>query len=84
MTPWHVIVSIGLGDCLCCLRSLLPLLHTEPGSTSFRREELKQRDTQLKQTILELEHELEETKRKCSQLSTELQVRKSQQQLPYM
>ncbi|EMS49451.1 hypothetical protein TRIUR3_04353 [Triticum urartu] len=65
-------------------RSLLPLLHTEPGSTPFRREELKQRDTQLKQTILELEHELEETKRKCSQLSTELQVRKSQQQLPYM
>ncbi|KAM0848255.1 hypothetical protein ACQ4PT_054507 [Festuca glaucescens] len=48
-----------------------------------RREDLRQRDTQLKQTIGELEHELEETKRKCSQLAAELQIRKSQQQLPY-
>ncbi|KAK8445215.1 hypothetical protein SEVIR_9G287100v4 [Setaria viridis] len=37
-----------------------------------RREELRQRDTQLKQTIEDLEHELEETKRKCSQLAAEL------------
>ncbi|KQJ96374.1 protein MICRORCHIDIA 1 [Brachypodium distachyon] len=49
-----------------------------------RREDLRQRDTQLKQTIGELEHQLEETKRKCSQLAAELQKRKSQQQLPYM
>ncbi|KAK1694190.1 hypothetical protein QYE76_010887 [Lolium multiflorum] len=48
-----------------------------------RREDLRQRDTQLKQTIGELEHELEETKRKCSQLAAELQIRRSQQQLPY-
>ncbi|OEL14793.1 Protein MICRORCHIDIA 1 [Dichanthelium oligosanthes] len=49
-----------------------------------RREELRQRDTQLKQTIGDLEHELEETKRMCSQLSAELKVRKNQQHLPYM
>ncbi|KAL6640198.1 hypothetical protein ACP70R_015600 [Stipagrostis hirtigluma subsp. patula] len=48
-----------------------------------RREELRQRDTQLKQTIEDLEHELEETKRKCTQLAAELEVRKRQQQLPY-
>ncbi|KAM0876276.1 hypothetical protein ACQ4PT_036252 [Festuca glaucescens] len=48
-----------------------------------RREDLRQRDTQLKQTIGELEHELEETKRKCSQLAAELQIWKSQQQLSY-
>ncbi|VAI76920.1 unnamed protein product [Triticum turgidum subsp. durum] len=64
--------------------NFLEKLSDENISLFTRREELKQRDTQLKQTILELEHELEETKRKCSQLSTELQVRKSQQQLPYM
>ncbi|XP_037448420.1 protein MICRORCHIDIA 2-like [Triticum dicoccoides] len=45
-----------------------------------RREDLRQRDTQLKQTIGELEHELEETRRKCSQLAAELQLRRSQQQ----
>ncbi|KAJ1260592.1 hypothetical protein BS78_10G244200 [Paspalum vaginatum] len=49
-----------------------------------RREELRQRDTQLKQTIGDLEHELEETKRKCAQLSAELKLRKNQQHLPYM
>ncbi|KAL6899060.1 hypothetical protein ACP4OV_005718 [Aristida adscensionis] len=49
-----------------------------------RREELRQRDTQLKQTIEDLEHELEETKRKCTQLAAELQVQKNQQQLPYI
>ncbi|CAM0910593.1 unnamed protein product [Alopecurus aequalis] len=59
-------------------------LSEENISLFTRREELRQRDTQLKQTIGELEHELQETKRKCSQLSTELQARKSQQQLPYM
>ncbi|XP_047073916.1 protein MICRORCHIDIA 2-like [Lolium rigidum] len=59
-------------------------LSEENISLFTRREELRQRDTQLKQTIGQLEHELEETKRKCSQLSTELQARKSQQQLPYM
>uniref|UniRef100_A0ACD6AA28 Uncharacterized protein n=1 Tax=Avena sativa TaxID=4498 RepID=A0ACD6AA28_AVESA len=59
-------------------------LSEENISLFTRREELRQRDTQLKQTIGALEHELEETKRKCSQLSTELQARKSQQQLPYM
>ncbi|XP_044956608.1 protein MICRORCHIDIA 1-like [Hordeum vulgare subsp. vulgare] len=64
--------------------NVIEKLSDENISLFTRREELKQRDTQLKQTILELEHELEETKRKCSQLSTELQVRKSQQQLPYM
>ncbi|KAI5020916.1 hypothetical protein ZWY2020_054326 [Hordeum vulgare] len=45
-----------------------------------RREGLRQRDTQLKQTIGELEHELEETKRRCSELAAELQLRRSQQQ----
>ncbi|KAM0883788.1 hypothetical protein ACQ4PT_031413 [Festuca glaucescens] len=59
-------------------------LSEENISLFTRHEELRQRDTQLKQTIGQLEHELEETKRKCSQLSTELQARKSQQQLPYM
>ncbi|KAM0915883.1 hypothetical protein ACQ4PT_010540 [Festuca glaucescens] len=59
-------------------------LSEENISLFTRREELRQRDTELKQTIGQLEHELAETKRKCSQLSTELQARKSQQQLPYM
>ncbi|GJM91725.1 hypothetical protein PR202_ga08131 [Eleusine coracana subsp. coracana] len=49
-----------------------------------RREELRQQDTQLKQTIGNLEHELEETKKKCTQLAAELRVRKNQQHLPYM
>ncbi|GJN20373.1 hypothetical protein PR202_gb07743 [Eleusine coracana subsp. coracana] len=49
-----------------------------------RREELRQQDTQLKQTIGNLEHELEEIKKKCTQLATELRVRKNQQHLPYM
>ncbi|XP_062201606.1 protein MICRORCHIDIA 1-like [Phragmites australis] len=49
-----------------------------------RREELRQRDTQLKQMIGDLEHELEETKMKCCQLVAELKVRKNQQHLPYM
>ncbi|CAN6293874.1 unnamed protein product, partial [Urochloa humidicola] len=48
-----------------------------------RREELRQRDTQLKRTIGDLEHELVETKRKCSQLAAELKVRKNQQHLHY-
>ncbi|KAF8646131.1 hypothetical protein HU200_065977 [Digitaria exilis] len=49
-----------------------------------RREELRQRDTQLKQTIGDLENELEETKRKCGQLAAELKARKNQQRRPYM
>ncbi|KAG8088185.1 hypothetical protein GUJ93_ZPchr0010g11147 [Zizania palustris] len=50
-----------------------------------RREELRQQDTQLKQTIGDLENQLEEAKRKCSELTAELQARKSQpQQFPYM
>jgi len=49
-----------------------------------RREELRQRDTQLKRKIGDLEHELEETKRKCGQLAAELKVRKNQLNLPSM
>jgi len=49
-----------------------------------RREELRQRDTQLKWKIGDLEHELEETKRKCGQLAAELKVRKNQLNLPSM
>jgi len=49
-----------------------------------RREELRQRDTQLKRKIGDLVHELEETKRKCGQLATELKVRKNQLNLPSM
>ncbi|KAG2571543.1 protein MICRORCHIDIA 1-like isoform X2 [Panicum virgatum] len=49
-----------------------------------RREELRQRDTQLKRKIGDLVHELEETKRKCDQLATELKVRKNKQNLPSM
>ncbi|XP_006662229.1 protein MICRORCHIDIA 1-like [Oryza brachyantha] len=45
-----------------------------------RREELRQRDTQLRQTISQLEQQLEDTKRKCTQLADDLKVRKSQQQ----
>ncbi|KAG0522489.1 hypothetical protein BDA96_07G041500 [Sorghum bicolor] len=47
-----------------------------------RREELRQRDTQLKQTIGGLEHELEETKKKCGQLAAQLKAWKNQQHLP--
>uniref|UniRef100_A0A0E0QWZ6 Morc S5 domain-containing protein n=1 Tax=Oryza rufipogon TaxID=4529 RepID=A0A0E0QWZ6_ORYRU len=45
-----------------------------------RREELRQRDTQLRQTVGELEQQLAETKRKCAQLADDLRIRKSQQQ----
>ncbi|TVU31245.1 hypothetical protein EJB05_22926, partial [Eragrostis curvula] len=44
-----------------------------------RREELQQQDTQKKQTVGNLEHELEELKRKCNQLAAELKIRKNQQ-----
>nr|CAB3504914.1 unnamed protein product [Digitaria exilis] len=49
-----------------------------------RREELRQRDTQLKQTIGDLENELEETKRMCGQLAAQVKARKNQQHRPYM
>ena len=39
-----------LGSCVLCVKSLLPL-HTELDVLLFRREELRQRDTQLKQTV---------------------------------
>ncbi|BAT10128.1 Os10g0181700, partial [Oryza sativa Japonica Group] len=45
-----------------------------------RREELRQRDTQLRQTVGELEQQLAETKKKCAQLADDLRIRKSQQQ----
>ncbi|XP_072954161.1 protein MICRORCHIDIA 2-like isoform X1 [Typha angustifolia] len=41
-----------------------------------RREELQLRNAQLIQTIEELERDLEETKRKCSQVAAELQIRR--------
>uniref|UniRef100_A0A0D9XI84 Morc S5 domain-containing protein n=1 Tax=Leersia perrieri TaxID=77586 RepID=A0A0D9XI84_9ORYZ len=60
--------------------NLMEKLSEENIGLFSRREELRQRETQLRLTVEELEQQLEETKRKCSQLADDLRVRKSQQQ----
>uniref|UniRef100_A0A2P2LGG5 Uncharacterized protein n=1 Tax=Rhizophora mucronata TaxID=61149 RepID=A0A2P2LGG5_RHIMU len=45
---------------------------------SHRCEEHRQKETQLKQTIEELEKELEQSKRKCAQLSAHLEAKRKQ------
>lgn len=62
--------------------SFIEKLSEENIALFSRREELRQRDTQLKQTIGDLELELEETKKKCGQLAAQLKAWKNQQHLP--
>ncbi|OAY82246.1 MORC family CW-type zinc finger protein 3, partial [Ananas comosus] len=61
--------------------NLIEKLSEENIQLFTRREELRLRDGQLRQTIEELQHELEEMKGKCAQVASQLELRKKNQRV---
>ncbi|XP_042432398.1 protein MICRORCHIDIA 1-like isoform X2 [Zingiber officinale] len=61
--------------------SLIKKITEENIQLFMRREELQQTTNQLRRTVEELEHELAEVKKKCSQLAADLQIRGGKQHI---
>ncbi|KAG6475073.1 hypothetical protein ZIOFF_064290 [Zingiber officinale] len=82
-----LLFPIGAIDIFCRLQGLGFLLSAFGGILFFylivvaEREELQQTTNQLRRTVEELEHELAEVKKKCSQLAADLQIRGGKQHI---